>query len=334
MSLDVDELSGRVEALGADGRWGELYDLLAPVDADVLVRRNVLAYRFGEALYHTARFEDLAEFARRYEKAAREDANAQGVLRALNLAFIARFETGRLDAARRKAEELMELAEAEGDDALLAKSANNMGLVFSLEGDWEQALANFQLALPLHDRTGDLRGLAQVHHNLGNAHRYLGRLDDAVDAHREAAALAGELGYPFLVAMSTVGRAEVEMLRGDGEVARRLVERGLREARTVGDPVSEADGLRVRALVRAREPDERDAALDDLRQAGRLAEETGSRLLAAEVERDTAAVLEQLGRVDDARERLEGAVAAFDALGASMHARRARSALEDLAGGA
>lgn len=329
---DPGRLASRADALAEEGAWQELHDVLAPLE-DELLDRPALAYRYGEALYHTARFGRLETFAARLEERARAEADARTLMQALNLAFVARFELGELEEARGKGQALVELAEAEGHDGLLAKGANNMGLIHSLEGDWEQALSCFRLALPLYERTAAGRGLAQTHHNLGNAFRYLGRPDESDRAYREAAELAEKIGYPFMSAMATLGRADLERIRGHPEVARRLVERGLRQARSVGDPVTRADGLRIRGLLRASGTEEAAGALEDLRRARELADGSGSDLLTAEIDKDTGAVLAELGRVDEARKSLESAIASFTELGARMEAERAREHLDDLDGG-
>lgn len=328
---DLEGLAGRADRLAEDGAWQDLHDLLAP-RVDELLDRPSIAYRYGEALYHTARFGRLEGFSDRLEETARAGADARALMQALNLAFVARFELGRLEEARTKVEDLLELAEAEGHDGLLAKSANNMGLVHSLEGDWEQALSCFRLALPLYERTGAGRGLAQTHHNLGNAFRYLEHPDESDREYRKAGELAEKIGYPFLLTMAILGRADLERTRGHTAVARRLVKRGLQQARSVGDPVSEADGLRIRALLRATEEDDAAGALDDLSRARELAGGAGSDLLIAEIDRDTGRVLDDTGRPDEARRALESAIASFTDLGARMHAERTRARLDDLEG--
>lgn len=326
---DFAALAEKADTLAEQGEWGELYAALAPEESKLYSRPH-MAYRFGEALYHTARFDRLQSFAGKLEESARDSADPRTMMKALNLAFIARFEQGDVTAARHKGEALLELAEAEDDDEILAKSANNMGLVYSLEGDWSQAISHFQLALPLYERTGQARGLAQTHHNLGNAYRYLERLDDSEESYRKASELAQGIGYPFMAAMATVGRADIKRLQERHDMARGLAERGIARARSVGDPVSEADGLRVRALIRASGEERDDTALDDLRRARELADDANASLLVAEIDKNAGVVLMDLGRLDEARKHLESAVSTFENQGARMEADRARRHIEKL----
>lgn len=332
-SLQPGELEARSRELEASGAWDRLVTLLASADRDRVLDRRSLSYRLGRALYHTGRMEELDGFAGAFEARARERADATGVLQALNLAGTAAFELGRTEAARERYERLGELAEAERDEEMLGRSAHNLGMILLLTGRIDRALASYRMARTLYEKLGLVRPLAQLEHNLGIAHRDRGRLEAADEAYRRALELAEDLEYPFLQAMATVGRAEARLLAGDSDFALRLVERGLRLADRVGDPVTTAEALRVRALVRAErsEGDEEglEAALDDASRAGELARETGNRLLEAEADREAAGVLARLGRSDEAGRRLSRSARTFDELGAAGYADEARRRLED-----
>lgn len=328
------DLELRSRRLEREGDWSALGDLLGSADPDRVLARRDLSYRMGQALYHTGRMEELADFAASFEEAARSRADAAGVLQALNLAGTAAFELGRTEAARRRYEELQELAEAEGDDEMLGRSAHNLGMVLLLTGRGDEALVSYRMARTLYEKLGLRRPLAQLEHNLGIAHRDRERFRDATEAYRRAVALAEEIDYPFLEAMATVGRAEIELLAGDPRFALRLVERGLETADRVGDPVTTGEALRVRAGARAAnapEDGELDEALSDANRALELARETGNRLLEAETRRDLAELANRTGRRDEARDALGRAVEIFRGIGATAYAEEARRRLDDLA---
>lgn len=315
--MSVERLQAEADRLAGDGEWGPLAELLSSAGRETILRRPTLAYRFGEALYHTGRLQELDGFAREFEEAAREAADMAGTLRALNLSFTAAFETGDIGRARDRAERLLELAHAEDDREMQARAANNLGLVHNLQGNPEEALRCYEMAIPLYDALGQKRGLAQTYHNRGISYRDLGRLDDAVKSFRRAADLAEEIGYEFLSVMTVVSRAEVELRRGDEQYAAGLAERGVENARQVGDPVTEAEALRVRALVHADGGSPvPEYAARDLERAEDLARETGASLLLAEIQRDKGRLLGKEGRVEEARDHLESAAHLFASLGA------------------
>lgn len=332
-SPTVGDLERRSRRMERDGDWSGLCELLLSADRDRVLSRRGLSYRLGRALYHTGRMAELAEFADSFEASSRSRADGVGVLQALNLGGTAAFELGETGRARERYERMQELAESEGDEEMLGRSAHNLGMVLLLSGRSDEALVSFRLARTLYEKLGLRRPLAQLEHNLGIAHRDGKRFREATEAYRRASALAEEIEYPFLQAMATVGRAEVELLAGDPGFAGELVERGRATAERVGDPVTTGEALRVRARVRAAEASDGsglDDALDDTSDALELARETGNRLLEAETERDRALLLSRAGRTTEAREALERAVETFREIGAHAYAEDARARREHL----
>lgn len=321
-------LRERADHLAGEGRWQELARVLGQ-DPDALLDHGRLAYRYGQALYHTGRLTDLSAFATRFEARARDERDVGSVLRALNLAGIASFELGRTPEAKRRFERLLELAEAEGDPDMSARAANNLGLIANLRGRHREAISYYELAAPLYQRLERTRGLAQLKHNLAISYRDMDRIEDSAESYRAAASLADEAGYDFLVGMARVGRGEIELRRGDAELAAALAERGLEIARRVGDPVSEAEALRVRGGIRVAEGD-LDGAEDDLDTALELAVPPGSSLVVAEVERDLGQLHQRRGDTAVARRFLDRAADRFGEIGAVRDERAARRRIREM----
>lgn len=334
MSASGDDLSAVADRLADAGEWDELYRTLDEHDTQTLLSDRTIAYRYAEALFHTGRMERLAEFAKSWEAEARERSDTSALLRAINLSGIAAFEQGSADAAARRFESLMELAEAEGSTDMMARAANGLGSVSVLKGSHEEALSYFRLAGPLYERQERIRGLAQLHHNFGICFRDLGRHDDAVGSFREATRLSESIGYEFLAGLSRAQRAEVELMKGDVDFARQLARRGLEQIRDVGDPISEAEALRVLGVAESRSGADRGEGRRHLEEALRLARRTSSTLLEGEVERDLARLLLEEGDLDEARGRLERAVALFDRAGATAYRADCRDELAALSGDA
>ncbi|MFQ5689535.1 MAG: tetratricopeptide repeat protein [Gemmatimonadota bacterium] len=328
MGPTADPVERQAESLARQGQWGEVYALLSSLDREALLGQGPQAYRYGEALYHTGRMEELASFAADLEEAARAESDILGLMKAINLGGIAAFELGRTRAAERRFESLMELAESESDREMMARAATNIGAVANLRGDPEKALQHYHLAAPLYEKLRHVRGLAQIHHNLGISYRDMDRLEDSVTSYLRAAMLAAGIDYQPLVAMATIGRAEAELRSGDASLCAVLVERGLEEARQVGDPISEAEALRVRGLARAAVHPAKARA--DLEEAVRLAQQTGNSLLEAEGKRDLGRLLLGEGDGREGVGLLNEAAEMFRTLGAEAEVARLE---EELAGG-
>lgn len=321
-------LRRRAEERATADEWQSLHELLQGRDEAELLESPSLGYRWGEALYHTGRYEKMLDFAGRFEEAGREAADPAAVMRALNLACIAAFELGRVEHAREAGTRLMSLAEAEEDLEMLARAATNLGNLTHLTGLFHEALAHYRLALPLYQRLDSMRGLAQVQHNLGISHRDLGELDEADDAYRRAATLARQLGYRPLVILASLGRAELAARRGD-PAAGPMAERGLASARQIGNPAFEAEAHRVLGLARAASG-RTGEALESLAEAVNRSQAAGHRLVEAEAERDRGRLLASSGQPGRGRDALERARDIFEELGARAYAREARDELADL----
>lgn len=324
------DLSRRVERLAAEGSWPELADRLDELDTGAVLADEGIAYLYGQALFFTGRLSELSDFAASFEASARRRTHPRGIMRALNLAGNTAFELGSVDDARTRYEKLLDLAEAEGDLAMQAHAANNLGAVANLVGRTEEALAFYQMAVPLYQRLGEERGLAQTHHNLGISYRDLGRLEDAAEAHRRAERLAMASDHHPLRFMAMAGRGEVLLRRGDARLGYELATWSLEGARALEDPATEAEALRIRALCAISLDDERSAeALGWLERSARLARSTGNRLVEAETLRDTGRLLISVGRREEAREAFGRALDLFEELGARAEIGRVGELMED-----
>jgi len=322
-----NELRRRAERLAGTGEWAELRDLLGGVEREAVLARSALAYRLGEALYHTGRLRELREFAGSFLAAARERADGRGILRSMNLNFIAAFELGETDEAVGWGERMVELAEAERDEEMLARALHNLGLATNLRGDPDRALAQYQLARPVYERIRHTRGVAQLEHNIGISLRDLGRLEEAADAYRRAVRLARRIGYAPLEVIATAGRAEVSVREGDPTLARVLAERSVAAAEELGNPAFVAEGTRVLGKALGADPGsapDLEEALATLERARELGERVGHRLLVAEIDRDLAETLGRAGRAEEAERRRKAALEGFERLGAEGEAAELR----------
>ncbi|MFQ5530667.1 MAG: hypothetical protein ACE5FP_10035 [Gemmatimonadota bacterium] len=336
---DLATLRSTTDHLASEARWDAVCDLLGVHRAEDLLRAD-LAYRYGEALYFTGRITELKAHAAAYEFAAREAAEPIAVLYARNLAGIAAFELGLIDEAASILEAVIDRAVEEDVQPLMAKAAISLGALSNLRGEPDRALMFYRLALPPLDRNCNTRGLGQVHHNLGMSYRDLGKLEDAVDEYRHATRIAQNVGFQPQVAMSIIGRAEVEVMRGDFALGFILAERGRLLAVDIGDPISEGTALRIRSLARigagpetataAVGEEELDAAAADLARAADLADSTGNALLRAEVWRDLGRLDQLRGCMPQARLNLTRARDELGSLGAASAAAKLSAEIEDL----
>ena len=219
---------------------------------------------------------------------------------ALNLLGAANFAMGYLDEAQAAWDSALELAQQANDAVLVAHATNNLGAIASLRGEWHTALSMYQLAVPVYQRLGDMRGLAQTFHNLAIVHRDLGDFEAADEHEMRTIQFAQQAGAERLVLMARVGRAELALRRADHELALVGALAAGRSSAANGDRATQADAWRCAG--------EASTALGNHADARRLLEESialasdaGQALIEAEALLASARLSQRMSELDRAR---------------------------------
>lgn len=245
--------------------------------------------------------------------------------RALSVSGAMALEQGRIDEASDAF--MVGLAEGKkrGDHATVGRCSNNLGIIANLRGEHARAVGSYTLAQAAFQRAGSATGVAETLHNLAISYRDLGDLTRALDAAERAVREAEAAGNVRLTAQTIGGRAELQLLAGDGRIAYPEIQRALEMSRKVDDGVGEAENLRVLGRIQA--------ALGQTTEAERTYRETIQRAehyrrphLTAQAGRDLMQLLLQLRRHDEAKDAWQAARASFKKLGAEAEIKK----LDDL----
>jgi tetratricopeptide (TPR) repeat protein len=197
----------------------------------------------------------------------------------------------------------------------MAQATNNLGAIANLQGRHEDALWQYRLALPMLQRLGQPRLLAEGHHNMAITFRDVGELTEADEHERRAIDYAQDAAAPRVAAMGRTGRAEIALRRGDAIFAETTARLAVEELGALGDPLNEADAYRVMGTACAAQHRNEDA-LAAFARALVIAREHGHALNEAETLRDRVDVLLRTGARDQARGDADAAIALFEKLGA------------------
>ncbi|GIW50787.1 MAG: hypothetical protein KatS3mg081_0142 [Gemmatimonadales bacterium] len=320
-----------VQKLADTGRHAAVVEYLGGLPPEELAGSPTLAFLFGSAQARLGR-DDLAKrWAKVAYERARERADRTVAARALNLSGAIAFEEGRIEEAVEYFTRALAEAEREGDRATVGRCSNNLGIIASLRGDYGRAVGSFTMALAAFQQAGLRTGVAETLHNLALTYRDQGDLEKALETAHRAVSEAGEAGDLRLLALTQGGRAEIRLMAGEPELARREIEHALATRRQVGDVVGEAEDLRVlgAVLVELGETAEGERLL---RTAIDRAEAFDRPLLAAQAERDLAKLYRRLGKNGEASEFIRRARVRFKQLGAEVEVRKLDELTAALAG--
>ncbi len=135
-----------------------------------------------------------------------------------------------------------------GDDVVLARCLATAGYVWWF-GDPERSAALFEESLTAADRSGDgwtrSAGLA----GLGWARYYAARFDAAIGPLQDAIQLTARSGRRQQFAMALLGRAAVELWRGELAAAQASAQQALRVLREIGDATWTSAALAIVAEI-------------------------------------------------------------------------------------
>lgn len=168
--------------------------------------RAVLFSEMGRVRFQQGRLDEAEEL---FEEALAFYGYEQAQERAqiLNRMAGVAFRRGQLDKAHKILTRVMDALAEAGDLLGMAKAYNNLGSIYSSQGDFENGILHRQQALQLFERLGDTEGQSAALSNLAALYADLGRFDEAYPLAEQGLELARESGqqYRECFALYTLG---------------------------------------------------------------------------------------------------------------------------------
>lgn len=154
-----------------------------------------------------------------------------------NLIGLVRYESSRYEEARISIQKGLVLRERAGDQAAVARSCNNLGLVHRALGDLARAEACLQRSLAIKSTAGDLPGVASCFLNMAYIALDQERFESALERGRQAlnisrAQALRQLEAEILLLLGEVAEAQGRYAEATGEYA---------GARTIAEEIDDAD---------------------------------------------------------------------------------------------
>ena len=300
----------------------------APAEAratpEALLLSAMTAWRLGDF----ARSRAAAEQAR---DGFRSGGDADGEMRAVNVAAAGAFALGDLEQAERGFTRAMHLADALADDLMMARCANNLGNVAYYLNRAEAALSFYRLAVANFERLAFWAGLAEGWLNSAIVLHDAGDLRGSREAGERAVEAAERSGDERILGQALAARSETDVALGDVALGRALAERALKLARSHDHPMGEADALRILASI-ARMSGDPDRALAAAQEALAITTRVQDPWRQAEVHRELGQLYAAVGRADDGAGEYVAAAEGFEKLGAAGRAQEMRGRAATLHG--
>ena len=167
----------------------------------------------------------------------------------LNVRAVLEWHRGRLDEAERLYLSAQQCAERGDDQRLVAMVAQNRGIIAAVRGEFSLALVHYRASMEAYRQLGHVPQLCGVLNNIGMVHTDLGQWDEAERAFSEAVDAANAAGDAVTRVLIDVNIAELAIAREDYVRARSVCAASLRRARKLGDESVEAELLKLLGVV-------------------------------------------------------------------------------------
>jgi putative nucleotidyltransferase with HDIG domain len=290
-------------AAEAAGRNGE-----HAIEAEVLRRLAVLHHRRNER-------DTAAELAARSHMIAQEIGDSVLAGEALNVLAGFAFERGEMDEARVRYQDALALGGT--DPGLRGRIEQNLGILANVRGEHAEAAAHYRQSLEGFELSGDWKGCAIAHHNLGMVCADRQLWEDADGYFRRSLEITRAVGDVHLEGLCLLNHSEVHLARQRYDEARTNAEQALTIFDRLGSRIDKADAYKVLGAV-YRETGRFTLAESRLQTAVEQAVATGSVLSEAEASRELARLYQAMGRNQEALQLLNAAHRLFSRLDARV----------------
>jgi tetratricopeptide (TPR) repeat protein len=296
----------------------------SPLLADVLRWQGSVMRERGQTAEAEALYERSLKVAQKLDYLA-------GQSHAVNCLGAIAQRRGEMQRAKQLFQAAQRMAEGCGDLQLAGMIQQNRGVVADISGDFDDASAHYSSSLKAFEATKDTRSMTLVLNNLGLLQFRTGRFEEARASYDRALSIARTRGDLLSEGVIEENVAELEMQRGDLSAANESIARALEIAALRQDSLRRAAGLKLLGACLRLGGCGRDA-LEPLRGALTLSEQSEDVLLSGEILFETGLAHCEAGEVAAARECWERAQLAFMRTGATAMAERAKAAIEGVRG--
>ena len=224
------------------------------------------------------------------------------------------WRVGRLEEARRHAEEALIIHRQLGDRRLEGILLGDLGVYHNSMGRTEDARRHYEEALAIHREVGDHRQEGIVLGNLASLGLLQGRMEEARCRFEEALAVHRKVGNLRHEGVDMSNLGVLDMNQGRREEARQHFEDALAIHREIGNRRSQAFALGNLGLLQ-QEQGRLEEACRHYEEALSISREVGNRRHEGYVLASLGTLEEISGRMDEARRRYEQALAVHHDIG-------------------
>ncbi len=221
-------------------------------------------------------------------------------------------EKGEFDKAQKHLENALTLLETD-DLSSHAMILTNLGIINTINGDYESAIWNYKNSIAKFEKLDDIRRLSRVYHNLGMLYSQMKNYDAALEEFNKCITVSMDNNYLSNCAVAYIGKSYIYTKLKNSALANAYTDKAMEIAYKINDTLSIADIYKIKGMIQ-NDMDNFQLSEEFFENSIRLNNDIESKLNEAESSAELGTLLENTGREDEARSYLESAVIFFKGL--------------------
>ncbi|MGA9120583.1 MAG: tetratricopeptide repeat protein [Bacteroidota bacterium] len=207
----------------------------------------------------------------------------------------------------------------------------NLGIILNIRGLYDEALGQYRRAQSCFEQLGDMRRLAQLHHNIGMTHLQREQTNEAIKEFNLSYFLGSKQNLVPIMASAEFGKASAFYKRQDPALALKLVAQAIGQFEKCGDRLGQADGYKLKGMIH-RDLKQYALAASYFRTSLRLDQELDNKLNAAETRFEMGIMERRRRKRQAALQAFTEALDLFRKVGAAGEIKKAETEIRTLTG--
>ena len=260
-----------------------------------------------------AYWEDCSHYISEASKIFKSIDSKSGLAKCENMLGTFYGERGEFNKAEIHLEKALNYLSVEDDLSSRGMISTNLGILKTINKDFEKAIWNYKNAAEAFNKLNDKRRLARVYHNIGMLYSRMGSFDAALDEFNKCIALSLENDYISNCAVAYIGKAFIYMKLKNQPLADAYTDKAMELAYKLNDTLSIADIYKIKGMIQ-NDLNNFELSEEMFENSIRLNKDIESKLNEAESSIQMGELLKKRNRLGEAQSYLETAQIFFNGL--------------------
>jgi tetratricopeptide (TPR) repeat protein len=173
----------------------------------------------------------------------------KGIARCENLIGTIQGEKGEIKKAKAHFEKSISDLDHKKDNVLMGMMDINLGVLNTIQGNYDIALTCYQRSLVTFEQMEDSRRIIEIRHNLGMLYTQKGEYKEALAEFDQSIYLAMKLGYTSTLSISYISKAYIYTRLHDYKLATAFADRAMEICDRLNDRLSIADIYKIKGII-------------------------------------------------------------------------------------